>query len=69
MWLFFNMFYFSMSQYCAIETGRAGRGNEIGGKGNSRFPANSLSLFSPEFSPVFTVATGEIRGIISHLGK
>ena len=32
-------------------------------KGNSRSPVNSLSLFSHEFSPVFTVATGEIRGI------
>ena len=50
-------------QYRAIETCRVGRGSGMKGKGNSRFPVNSLSLFSREFSPVFTVATGEIRGI------
>ena len=32
-------------------------------KGNSCFLVNSLSFFSQEFSIVFTVATGEIRGI------
>ena len=40
-----------------------GRGNEMKGKANSRLRRIPFPFFSPEISTVFTVATGEIRGI------
>ena len=51
-------------QYCAIETGRGWK--RKWNERESEFPFSlriPFHFFSPEFSPVFTVATGEIRGI------
>ena len=54
-----------MVQYCAIETGLGGGGGGMIWKGKQIHVSRRIPFYfiSPEFSPVFTVATGEIRGI------